>query len=954
MPFTVPELDRTNALFFRAMDWTGVKENGNTTPDWWFWEWFGTTALFDTNLDSQGDTLLYDYTNSLDPNIISFTLAVTNNYVNNMDAPVQLDVTAGTPSYYAVLVNDTNLADASWQPYSGSSLNVFLGATDGSYTVSVGLRGLPANATQTWQSETLILDTVAPNVIISNPTTNVVAVPYVQLQGCSPETLQGVTFDVSNALAVVTNRSGQLLSGQFFDTNSYQYTTDYFQCYDIPLTNGVNTITVHATDLAGNVTVTNFNYTLDYSTATNPTIKLIWPTNGMEICQSNFTLRGWTEDASAVVTASITDTNGDTNTVQGLVERTGVLWVYNLPLAEGTNVLTLSVTNSAGLSSETNITLVKSDMTLTLTNINGDLWLPDVSVSGLISDASYSVWINGVQGTNNGDGTWSADNVPVSAGGVASFDMNAVAPDGGDPGANDNTNKNGEIVVESAHWGSDAEAYVTGYAGPSPERTYRKGDFTITNGGFYQDYYYGMDTNFVVQYTDQEDETIATNQAIALAHYYGGYVDGWDDWDYYETNIGSLGIPQEEGALNLGASGAMIYNDKSSIVKMTLHTGGTGVIGQQVLAAINASATEEYPVSTNIPYVQINIPSLGNLGTNGWVYGTVKNGDSVDVTPSVSGVQMYSFTVGGGSYAAHIYQGSSDVTDTKVTAIVGQAIGLTCGLDGDSPPAITNFAWTVPGITFSDYVADAESAVLYTAFPKTNSGVNYYWVDKGSKLVACTVQVAGQTLTAQTTFIVLRPTGQIITEGGTVAIDNTNEDGIRLHCGSRYTPVGMLFDVNNLSFPFPPQFAGNTNIAWFQVKSSQLRREQTNSGQWYRKQGSNLCDGGVSFGTTFPYGFDISFIYPITTDTPESDALYPNYTGVSYSDSFDMYLMYQPSGGKWVPLQKVSWHWDGAGNWNGTNWMLTSHTNPGSPTGSDTTTHPTWNGNVGDLQWQPE
>jgi len=33
LAFTVPEGDRTNALFFRAMDWTGVTHGGNTAPD---------------------------------------------------------------------------------------------------------------------------------------------------------------------------------------------------------------------------------------------------------------------------------------------------------------------------------------------------------------------------------------------------------------------------------------------------------------------------------------------------------------------------------------------------------------------------------------------------------------------------------------------------------------------------------------------------------------------------------------------------------------------------------------------------------------------------------------------------------------------------------------------------------------------------------------------------------
>ena len=67
MPFTVSVLDRTKALFIRAADWTGVTEHGNTVPDWWFWEHFGTVVLSDTNLDTLGNTLLYDYQNGVDP-----------------------------------------------------------------------------------------------------------------------------------------------------------------------------------------------------------------------------------------------------------------------------------------------------------------------------------------------------------------------------------------------------------------------------------------------------------------------------------------------------------------------------------------------------------------------------------------------------------------------------------------------------------------------------------------------------------------------------------------------------------------------------------------------------------------------------------------------------------------------------------------------------------------------
>ena len=78
MPFNLAQGGRSD-LFVWAMDWTGVTHGGNTTPDWWFWENFGTTALSDTNLDSGGfDTLADDYQNGVDPNPISFDVQFDN------------------------------------------------------------------------------------------------------------------------------------------------------------------------------------------------------------------------------------------------------------------------------------------------------------------------------------------------------------------------------------------------------------------------------------------------------------------------------------------------------------------------------------------------------------------------------------------------------------------------------------------------------------------------------------------------------------------------------------------------------------------------------------------------------------------------------------------------------------------------------------------------------------
>ena len=120
------------------------------------------------------------------------------------------------------------------------------------------------------------------------------------------------------------------------------------------------------------------------------------------------------------------DAGGNTNLLSGVVERSGVLWVDNVPLAEGSNWLTLWVTNAAGLSSETNLTVVQSTVQLTLNPVTADLWLPAVPVSGTISDPdNYKVWVNGTNATIdpqvNGSGTynWSAPSVPLPAGGGA-------------------------------------------------------------------------------------------------------------------------------------------------------------------------------------------------------------------------------------------------------------------------------------------------------------------------------------------------------------------------------------------------------------------------------------------------------------------------------------------------------------------------------------------------------
>ena len=428
-PFNLQNSGR-QYLFVRAEDWTGVDSDGDGVPDWWAWEYWGTTNLPDTNADysGNGNTFAQDYSNNVTPTVFTFTgLAVTNNYINTSSANVQLNM-AGKPYDIAVSVDDINIqTDAFWQTYSGSTnMAVNLGMTEGWHDVWIALRGHaddPMSAV--WQHKRLKLDFTPPALFITNPTNNTVDVPMIQLQGYSPEALSSISYDLNNAAGAVSNQQVLVLN-QYYDTNTFEFTTNTFQAYDVILTNGVNTFTFHATDLAGNTTTASYNLTVDYSAKTNPpSVQISWPQNGTQVSGNSFTLNGQVADATVTVSAS----TAATNTVNGLVERSGKFWVQNLPLNSGTNTVTLTVTDAAGNVTTTNLNVIHSAVTLTVNSVpDSQLWQPTVNIGGTISDATYAVWVNGVKGHNNGNGTWSASNVPVNSGGTATFTAIGYAP----------------------------------------------------------------------------------------------------------------------------------------------------------------------------------------------------------------------------------------------------------------------------------------------------------------------------------------------------------------------------------------------------------------------------------------------------------------------------------------------------------------------------------------------
>jgi len=595
LPFVVSPATAPSSLFIWARDWTGITSEGNTTPEWWFYKYYDTVDLSDTNFDSSGEnTLLSDYQNGVDPNMIQFSLQFTNNDFNSSPANGTITVLDGVPSYIAVLVNDTNTADADWQPYTSPDVPIYFIAGNGAYDVMVGLRGLPADAVPTWMGTRPIFNNVSPTITICNPTNSTVSVPLIQLQGYVSASLSKLTFDVSNALGIVTNQEGYW-NTPFYDTNLLEFTTNSFQCYDIALTNGLNQITLHATDVAGNTATTNVNYTLDYSgDHTAPVLSLAWPTNGTSIAGTNFTIQAQMDDSTATVMATI-----NSDTVTGLVERTGTVWLNNLSLAAGTNTVTLTATDAAGNMSTTNLTVVQGGVNVTIDPISSDqLNQSSVTVTGSIDNPDDMITVNG-QGTylydeEDGIGYWEADNVPVSPSGMANLDVE-VSDSGNPVAAQTLAQPQPSLVQVTSYQEKTQDSLFVNSCGVSGSASItRTVNWTLGSGGEIQEHsvgspyglFYGTCDSFV---------DLATN-------WNGAALDGEScDGAYSESlNPAWQSCALTQAVTETGNDDCGGINHRVSILSRTAETkielvaGGLAQSGASRLILLKASA-DEYP-----------------------------------------------------------------------------------------------------------------------------------------------------------------------------------------------------------------------------------------------------------------------------------------------------------------------------------------------------------------------
>lgn len=285
-----------------------------------------------------------------------------------------------------------------------------------------------------------------------------------------------------------------------------------------------------------------------------------------------------------------------------------------------------------------------------------------------------------------------------------------------------------------------------------------------------------------------------------------------------------------------------------------------------------------------------------------------------------------------------IKQDGQVVTNTTRNAIVGQQLNLTGEVRSGSG-AITNQQWSIPGNRIANYIANEVNGAVTPLTNLNTASISYYWVDGGDgRQVTYTATVRGKPYTGRATFNVKRPTVNVTTSTGTVRVRTVSfSERIYELVYASTTAPGIRFTRTNLTIP--SGFMGDTY--WVQlVNASRTRR---------RNDGTNEVFQETGLDNRFPYASGD----PNATETTDSPGLPLTlaYNYATANDSFQMWLMFKPSGTNsiYVPLRKVNWSWSGSAERPGTlNWTLVpgSAGNTPNPPSVDSTEHPQWSSRV--------
>ena len=296
-------------------------------------------------------------------------------------------------------VNDRGGSGTAQGTAAWTAANVSL--QEGVNTITVtATDGAGNSGTDSIQITRTIPDTDAPSVQVSGPSAT--STPSVTLTGTASDNV---------AVTAVTWRNDRGGSGTAQGTAAWT-------AANISLQAGVNTITVTATDAAGNSGTGSIQVTYTLPDTTAPTVSVSGPSQTQ---QQTADLSGTAADNQGVVSVTWRNDRGGSGTAQGTSSWTAA----GISLQEGVNVITVTATDAAGNSGTGSIQITRTlpDVDAPSVQVSGPSVTanPTITLTGTASDndAVTSVtWVNdrGGSGTAQGTNTWTAANITLQEG----------------------------------------------------------------------------------------------------------------------------------------------------------------------------------------------------------------------------------------------------------------------------------------------------------------------------------------------------------------------------------------------------------------------------------------------------------------------------------------------------------------------------------------------------------
>lgn len=163
--------------------------------------------------------------------------------------------------------------NAKWIPFN-TNLVLDLGPGDGRREVMFSYRyGIKDETNDiSWNGSEILVQTMPPSVVFTNPPQRVTSQPVIQLQGYSLKPLNTIRYELMNENGAKVSGGEGIVNDQYVDQKSFEATTNFFTCYDVSLTPGTNTFVLHFTDVAENTLTTNFVVVLSAAGGTNPPV----------------------------------------------------------------------------------------------------------------------------------------------------------------------------------------------------------------------------------------------------------------------------------------------------------------------------------------------------------------------------------------------------------------------------------------------------------------------------------------------------------------------------------------------------------------------------------------------------------------------------------------------------------------------------------------------------------